>query len=115
MAITKAEQFLGKNVTVQVDRPLGTEHPRYKWEYPVNYGYIEDTASGDGKELDAYILGVDQPLTAFTGKCIAIIRRKDEQDDKLIVVPEEIDVEDEEIMEVVNFQEQFFDSTIIRK
>lgn len=40
-----------------MDRPLGTKHPKHGWEYPVNYGYIPGTVSGDGEELDAYILG----------------------------------------------------------
>ena len=42
----------------------------------VNYGYVPDTVSIDGEELDAYILGVDEPVESFTGECIAILQRE---------------------------------------
>ena len=30
----------------------GCKHPNYGFIYPVNYGYIPSTVSGDGEELD---------------------------------------------------------------
>lgn len=109
------KQFLGKTVTVKIDRPLGSKHPDWDFIYPVNYGYIPHTISDDGEELDAYILGVSEPLQTFCGKCIAIIHRLDDDDDKLIVVPENRDFSDEEIRVLVNFQERFFKSEIVRE
>ncbi len=109
------KQFLGKIVTVKIDRPLGSKHPDWDFIYPVNYGYIPHTISGDGEELDAYILGVSEPLQTFCGKCIAIIHRLNDDDDKLIVVPENRDFSDEEIRVLVNFQERFFKSEIVRE
>ncbi len=109
------KQFLGKIVTVKIDRPLGSKHPDWDFIYPVNYGYIPHTISGDGEELDAYILGVSEPLQTFCGKCIAIIHRLDDDDDKLIVVPENRDFSDEEICVLVDFQERFFKSEIVRE
>ncbi len=108
------KQFLGKIVTVKIDRPLGSKHPDWDFIYPVNYGYIPHTISGDGEELDAYILGVSEPLQTFCGKCIAIIHRLNDDDDKLIVVPENRDFSDEEICVLVDFQESFFKSEIVR-
>lgn len=108
------KQFLGKTVTVKIDRPLGSKHPDWDFIYPVNYGYIPHTISGDGEELDAYILGVSEPLQTFCGKCIAIIHRLDDDDDKLIVVPENRVFSDEEIRVLVDFQESFFESKIVR-
>jgi len=71
--------MLGKLVTVTVDRPLGSYHPKHKdIHYPVNYGYIEGIIAPDGEEQDAYILGIDIPLEKFTGKVIAIIHRLDD-------------------------------------
>ena len=75
--------FLGKIVTVKMDRPLGTKHPKHGFVYPVNYGFIPNTVSGDGEELDAYVLGIDKPLDSFTGRCIAIVHRTNDNDDKL--------------------------------
>ena len=101
--------MLGMVVKVIVDRPLGTYHPKHKdIYYPVNYGYIEGTMAGDGEEQDAYILGVNEPIKEFTGKIIAIIHRFDDVEEKLVVVPEGATFSKDEIMQQVNFQEQFF-------
>jgi len=85
---------LGKTVSVKVDRPIGSKHPKHEIYYGVNYGFVSGTLSPDGKELDAYILGVFVPMTEFTGKCIAIIHRTNDNDDKLIVAPEGRDFSD---------------------
>lgn len=110
-----ANNFLGKIVKIKVDRPLGSKHPKHSFIYPVNYGYVPNTISGDGEELDAYILGVFEALDEFTGKCIAIIHRTNDNDDKLIVVPEDKTYSDDEIIALTEFQERFFTSIIIRK
>ena len=112
--MTNSIEFLNKIVTVKIDRPLGSKHHKYDFIYLVNYGYIPDTVSGDGEELDAYILGIDKPIENFTGKCIAIIHRTNDDDDKLIVVPENKSYTDEQIRELTNFQEKFFTSEILR-
>ena len=76
---------------------------------------MPNTKAPDGEEIDAYILGVNEPVDEFTGKCIAVIHRKNDNDDKLIVVPENTkDMSDEKILKAVNFQEKWFDSVIIR-
>lgn len=106
--------YLNKTVTIKMDRPLGSKHPKWKFIYPVNYGFIPNTISGDGEELDAYVLGVYEPLESFTGKCIAIIHRTNDNEDKLIIAPENINFTDKEIKVLTDFQERFFDSTIIR-
>ena len=38
--IGPCSDFLNKIVTVKVDRPMGSRHPRHGFIYPVNYGYI---------------------------------------------------------------------------
>lgn len=113
--MSTANNFLGKIVKIKVDRPLGSKHPKHSFIYPVNYGYVPNTISGDGEELDAYILGVFESLDEFTGKCIAIIHRTNDNDDKLIVVPEDKTYSDDEIIALTEFQERFFTSIIIRK
>ena len=100
--------MLGKIVKVIVDRPLGTYHPKQKdLFYPVNYGYVEGTISGDGEELDCYLLGVFEPVKEYTGKCIAIIHRTNDNDDKLIIVPENKEYSDDAINALTEFQERF--------
>lgn len=106
--------MLGKIVTVTVDRPLGSYHPEYPdIYYPVNYGYINGVIAPDGEEQDAYILGIDKAVRKFTGIIIAIIRRKDDVEEKWVVVPENSNFTKEEIVSQTYFQEHFFDSYII--
>ena len=107
-------KYLNKTITVKMDRPLGSKHPDWDLIYEVNYGFIPNTIGGDGEELDCYVLGVDKPLDSFTGKCIAIIHRINDNDDKLIIVPEGMNFTDEEIRNLTNFQEKYFKSIIIR-
>ena len=107
-------KFLNETIDIIVDRPLGSKHPKHGFIYPVSYGYVPNTISGDGEELDAYILGVYEPLEIFTGKCIAIIHRTNDNDDKLVVVPENKSFSNDEIRVLTDFQEQYFESVIIR-
>lgn len=110
----KEFRMLGKIVTVTVDRPLGSIHPTHKdIRYSVNYGYIKGIMAGDGEEQDAYILGVEKPVSEFTGRVIAIIHRLNDVEDKWVVVPEGKTFSKEEITAQVNFQEQYFKNEII--
>lgn len=50
-----------------IDRPKGSAHPRFtKYIYPLDYGYLEGTASMDGEGIDVW-LGTDpaKKLTAI--------------------------------------------------
>lgn len=106
--------IIGKTVTVKMDRPLGTYHPRHpNIYYTVNYGYVAGIMAPDGAEQDAYVLGVDVPLETFTGKVIAIVHRFDDVEEKWIVCPPDVTFTKEEIAEQIRFQEQYFQTEII--
>lgn len=110
------KEYLGKEVLIKIDRPLGSKHPKHDFIYELNYGYIPNTKSPDDEEIDAYLIGVNEPVSEYLGKCVAIICREDDDDDKLVIVPKEVNsLSDEEILETVNFQEKYFKSTVIRK
>lgn len=107
--------YLNKNIEVKIDRPIGSSHPDYPDHiYLVNYGYVPNTVSGDGEELDCYVLGEYKPLKEYRGKCIAIIHRLNDDDDKLIIVPENKTFTNSEIRLLTDFQEKFYESEIIR-
>lgn len=108
------KNYLNTIVNVKIDRQLGTNHPKHGFIYMLNYGYIPNTISGDGEELDAYLLGVFEPTEEYTGKVIAIIHRTNDDDDKLIVVPDRVKYTDGQIKALTEFQERFFKSIIIR-
>ncbi|NNM83715.1 inorganic pyrophosphatase [Candidatus Parcubacteria bacterium] len=111
---TNATDYLGKMITIEIDRVLSSKHPKHGFVYEINYGFVPGTVSPDGEELDAYLLGVDTPIKTFTGRCIAVIHRTNDDDDKLIVVPEGKDFSDDDIRALTHFQEQFFKSEIVR-
>ena len=110
----RGDGILGRTVTVTVDRPLGSFHPKHPdMYYPINYGYIEGVFAADGEEQDAYILGIAVPVKEFTGRVIAIIHRRDDVEDKWVVAPDEMFFTRKEIEELTPFQEQYFDTEII--
>lgn len=109
-----ARTFIGKPVKITIDRPLGSKHPKHGFVYEVNYGFVKGVMAGDGEELDAYVLGVNRPLKFFEGICIAVIHRTNDDDDKLVLVQDGITLADDEILKAVHFQEQWFESEVIR-
>lgn len=114
MEVAKANDYLQKDVVVKIDRQLGTKHPKHGFMYMLNYGFIPNTISGDGEELDAYLVGVFEPVEEFEGHVIAVIHRTNDDDDKLVVAPKDVEYSDDAIRAMTEFQERFFESVIIR-
>ena len=112
--IDKGSDFLGKIVNVKMDRPLGSLHPKHGFVYEVNYGYVEGTISGDGEELDAYVLGEHKPLDTFEGRVVAVVHRTNDDDDKLVVMQDGRDYTNDQIEALLEFQERFFEHIILR-
>jgi inorganic pyrophosphatase len=110
----EAIDFLNSVVTVTIDRCMGDTHPRHNYVYPLNYGFVAGVPAPDGHDLDAYVLGVFEPISEYTGRCIAVLRRTDDDDDKLIVAPDGTNYNDDQIRALTEFQERWFTSTIVR-
>lgn len=106
-------KYLGTIVEVKIDRPIGSLHPEYNFFYPVNYGYIPNIKAGDGKEIDAYVLGEFEPIESFKGRVIGIIKRKDDNEDKLVVAKTLNAFGESDIEVLTEFQERYFDTEII--
>lgn len=103
------ESFLGKTVSIEIDRPIGTIHPKHSdIVYPINYGYIPGVIGGDGEELDVYLLAVDHPVKSYHGRIIGIIHRENDVEDKLVMAPENVTLSENQISDMVRFQEQFY-------
>ena len=98
-----------------VDRPLGSTHPEHGFVYALNYGELPDVRAPDGEGLDAYVLGVDAPVSRFRGTVVAVIERLEEDDPKLVVVPPGAAApSDAEIEAAVAFQERWFTHRVRR-
>lgn len=108
--------FLNKKITAKIDRPKNSVHPKYREIiYPINYGYIENTISGDGEEIDVYVLGEEEPKDYINCKVVAIVKRNNDNEDKLIAIASSCNkiYTKEEMAKEINFQEKFFDSIIL--
>ncbi len=106
--------YLGKVVTLGIDRPIGYVHRKADRTlvYPINYGYIPGVLGGDGEELDVYLLGVDRPVESFTARVIGIVFRRNDVEDKLIAAPEGMTYTAAEIARAIAFQEQYYDTYV---
>lgn len=106
--------FFGKVVNIEIDRPIGYVHRKGEkvLHYPINYGYIPNVIGGDGEELDVYLLGVDKPVERYTVKIIAVIHRREHEEDKLVGAPLGMTFTEKEIAEAVHFQEKFYSDYI---
>ena len=107
-------RYLGKTVTVVVDRPIGFHHMTkgIHLDYTINYGFLPGVTGGDGEEQDVYILGVSRPLETFTGRIIGAVRRKDDNEDKFVAAPEGIPFTSPQILKEIWFVEKYFDSSV---
>ena len=107
-------EYLGKTVTVTIDRPIGFHHVTkgIHLDYTINYGYLPGVTGGDGEEQDVYVLGVTEPVESFTGIIIGAVRRKDDNEDKLVAAPEGVAFTAKQIQKEIHFVEKYFDSQI---
>ena len=105
--------YLGKTVNIKIEKPIGSVHPKHSdLIYPINYGYIPNVFSGDGEEIDVYLLGVDVPVEEYTARIIGIVYRHNDVEDKLVAAPEGFNFDQIKISEAVHFQEQYYESEI---
>lgn len=110
----QVKSYLGKTVTIKIDRPVGYIHKKenYSLTYPINYGYIPGVIGGDGEELDVYLLGVNEPVSEYECDIIAIAHRHNDIEDKLVGAPVGVRFSKEDIENAIYFQEQYYDTEI---
>ena len=105
--LAKYRKYLGREVDVVIDRQIGMKHPKFETVYQCNYGYVADTVAGDGKEIDAYVLGLEEPAEKYNGKCTAIIFFANDVEQKLVVSDAPLPID--EIHLRTNFIERYFE------
>lgn len=63
---------------IVIDRPRGSAHPRYPdFIYPVDYGYLKNTASMDGGGIDVWLGTGDGGVNAVI--CTVDLLKKDSE------------------------------------
>jgi inorganic pyrophosphatase len=107
--------YLGRDLEVVVDRPIGSQHPKaqLRLRYSINYGFLPGTCAPDGDPQDAYIVGIGEPVDRYFGHVIAIIIRDDDREGKLVVAPIGTSLTQQEIGDALSFQECYFQSRLI--
>ena len=69
---------------VVIDRPKGSRHPRYQeFIYPLDYGYLAGTASGDGAGIDIWLGTAERRRLTAIAATVDIVKKDTEI--KLIV------------------------------
>ncbi|MBN2616082.1 MAG: inorganic pyrophosphatase [Bacteroidales bacterium] len=68
---------------IVIDRPTGSRHPRYPdFIYPLDYGYLENTKSADGMEMDIWIgTSEDKKITG-----VLVIADSDKRDSEMKIL-----------------------------
>ena len=95
---------------IVIDRPKGSAHPRFPdFIYQVDYGYLKNTASVDGAEIDVWVGSGDKTIDAIM--CIVDLMKRDSEIKILIGCTEE------EKMEVyrIHNETQYMKGIIIRR
>ncbi|MBQ7992110.1 MAG: GNAT family N-acetyltransferase [Solobacterium sp.] len=106
-------EYLGRTVTVTVDRPYGSFHPHNpNVLYSLNFGYVDELISDDGEFVDAWIYGLYEPAETFRGSVIGIIYHKDGPS-RFIVGRIGETYRKEDVMDAVAFDEQYYDTRFI--
>lgn len=98
---------------VTIDRPIGFKD-RYGNVYPINYGFVSGVIAGDGEAQDVYVISkaVTSPIDVFEGVLVAVIHRKNDNEDKWVVTSDKEVLSEKEIRENTHYLEQYFDSSI---
>lgn len=67
-----------------IDRPKGVPHPRYPaFLYPLDYGYLEGTRSGDGDGIDVWV--GSQPERGVTAIVCAVEVQQQDAEIKVLL------------------------------
>ncbi len=103
-------QLLGKSVKITIDRPIGFIDSKIsQLMYTINYGYIKQL-----EYKNVCIVGVDKPIKSFIGNVIAVLYKKNNIKNILIIVSERNDYSIEEIEKEIKFKERIDDYEIIK-
>lgn len=91
---------------VEIDRPRGSDHPRYPgWTYPLDYGFVPGTVGGDGHPVDVFI------GTADTGLRVALLVRHDHVEELKLLW----NVTEDEVEQAVAFLRAAMDVSVVRR
>ena len=102
----RIEKLITENEII-IDRPKGSVHPRFPTiRYPLDYGYLKGTNSGDGNDIDVWCGSI--PNSGLIGIACTVDSMKGDSEVKLL-----IGCTEEEIKIVKQFHNNDYMSCII--
>lgn len=107
---------LNKKMKIEIDRPIGTLHPkRENIYYPINYGFVPGLMGGDDEEQDVYVIDSKVNSKRTEVKIIGIVMRLDDIESKWIgVESDNFKYSRSDIKSIINFQEQYYEIFILK-
>ncbi len=107
---SRLDSILSANRVV-IDRPKGSRHPHYpEIVYPLDYGYIEHTTGGDGREIDVWRGTTGGELVGLVGIVCTVDIVKGDAEYKLL-----IGCSDDDVNTILRFHNNRFMSAIAVK
>ena len=110
-----ANAWLGKQVKVQIDQPMGKFHPYLEdaiYQVPMGYVYEAETME---EPINAYVIGVGEMVDSFSGVVVAVIYHEYSDEATLVVGRIGEEVQQDKILKDIAFREQYFSSRIVWK
>jgi inorganic pyrophosphatase len=96
---------------IVIDRPKGSAHPRYPdLIYPVDYGYLKNTASMDGGGIDVWV-GTNPERKIDAVMCIVDLLKRDSEIKILIGCTEE----EKELVYRTHNETEYMKGVLIRR
>ena len=96
---------------IVIDRPKGSKHPRFPHIiYKIDYGYLENTSSMDGSEIDVWV-GTIKDKKIYAVMCIVDLMKKDSEIKILIGCTEE----EKEAIYCFHNESEFMKGILIRR
>ena len=84
MQFWKALDTLVSKFPIIVDRPIGSSHPKFaEIVYPLDYGYLEGTISGDKNGIDVWLGSLGNKIV--TGIVVTIDLFKNDSEQKILI------------------------------
>ena len=86
-------QRLVSDCRLVVDRPRGSQHPRFPgFVYPLDYGWLEGSSGSDGSEVDAWAGSGDRAVVSGVVATVDLLKRAAELKVLLGCTPAEMEL-----------------------
>ena len=101
-------------VAYLVEGILGVSNNQRFDDFELSYFYREESGNGLTRTSNGTIKALYDRIDKFEGKVIAVYHRFNDVEDKWIVSLDGFDYSDDEILQLIHFQEQYYEGELLR-